>query len=184
MDRRQQKTKQAIFQAFGRMLEKKSYHNITVQEIIDEANVGRSTFYAHFETKDELLKAMCTEIFHHVFHEQLLKEETHDFSQKSTGLKDRLTHLLYHLKENQKNISGILSCGSGDLFLQYLKEYLEEMFREYTDAFSLHVPDSFALPFLAGSFSETVLWWFQKEETMLPETVAEYYLNMVNLLEK
>ena len=67
MDRRQRKTRNAIFQAFTRLLEKKTYSALTVQEIIDEADISRSTFYAHFETKDELLKAMCTDIFDHVF---------------------------------------------------------------------------------------------------------------------
>ena len=67
MDRRQQKTRKAIFRAFRTLLEKKRYDHITVQEIIDEADVGRSTFYAHFETKEMLLEAMCSEIFFHVF---------------------------------------------------------------------------------------------------------------------
>ena len=79
MDRRQQKTREAIFKAFSRLLEKKNYNNITIQEIIDEANIGRSTFYAHFETKDELLNAICGQIFGHIFSDVLNAEEHHDF---------------------------------------------------------------------------------------------------------
>lgn len=63
MDRRQQKTQKAIFQAFSTLIGKKSYNHITVQEIIDAANIGRSTFYAHFETKDEFIKRSMQRTF-------------------------------------------------------------------------------------------------------------------------
>ena len=66
MDRRQQKTRQAIFTAFEHLLATTPYDKITVAAIIDAANVGRSTFYAHFPTKDDLFKALCDAICAHV----------------------------------------------------------------------------------------------------------------------
>ena len=71
----------------------KTYSNITLQEIIDEADIGRSTFYSHFETKDELLKALCTEIFNHVFSDELTSELTHDYSNSDKDTKDEITHI-------------------------------------------------------------------------------------------
>ena len=63
MDRRIAKTRKAIFAAFDALIVRTDYSKISVQNIIDQADIGRSTFYEHFETKDELLRAKCTDLF-------------------------------------------------------------------------------------------------------------------------
>lgn len=179
MDRRQKKTRDAIFRAFGSLLEKKRFENITVQEIIDEANVGRSTFYAHFETKDELLRSMCTDIFHHVFTEELPQEHDHDYSAGSKSLELKLGHVLYHLRENRLNLKGLLSSESGELFLSFFKDYLRDLFGRYLHEFHSHVPEDYLLHHLSGSFAETVKWWVSQNMTLPPESVAAYYMAVI-----
>lgn len=75
MDRRQRKTREAIFRAFTGLLKEENYSKITVQQIIDRADIGRTTFYTHFETKDALLESFCTDIFDHVFPTIWIKRE-------------------------------------------------------------------------------------------------------------
>jgi AcrR family transcriptional regulator len=54
-DRRVQRTHKALRDAFDSLIREKSYDSIAVKEILDRANVGRSTFYTHYRDKDELL---------------------------------------------------------------------------------------------------------------------------------
>ena len=86
MDRRQQKTKIAIHQAMTTLLKKKKFEALTVQDIIDEANIGGSTFYSHFETKEELLEEICREMFAHVFSKDLAPEKKSRFFKRTQGL--------------------------------------------------------------------------------------------------
>lgn len=182
MDRRQQKTRQAIFAAFRELLEQKRYNHITIQEIIDRANIGRSTFYAHFETKDALLRAMCTDIFRHVFSEELQQEQNHDFSAQDQGLEQKLTHIFYHLQENHKNLKGILSCESGELFMGYFKEYLSEIFSGYMDHGRLAAPKEYLLNHIVCSLGETVRWWITAHPALAPEEITRYFLSTMPML--
>ena len=180
MDRRQQKTRNAIFQAFNHLLEEKQYSSITVQEILDEADIGRSTFYSHFETKDALLREMCTGIFDHIFSHELHSETSHDFSSSDHGLREKITHLLYHLKDNKGNIQGLLSGESGELFMRYFRAYLGDMFEQYPECFRKDVPREFALNHLIGSFAEAVKWWIRNGMEMPAEELADYYMKLTN----
>jgi AcrR family transcriptional regulator len=171
MDRRQQKTRHAIFQAFTRLLERRRYDRITVGEIIEEANVGRSTFYAHFETKDMLLKVMCQEMFYHIF-----EGDPCPWTGHGEDLQGKLTHTLWHLRGSHSDVTRILRSDSAELFVEYLRQNLQEMFRPYLAEFSSRLPEGFLLNHLAGSFAEAIRWWLGEEMTTEPETMAGYFL--------
>lgn len=179
MDRRQRKTRAAIFAAFTKLLDTKNYASLTVQEIIDEADIGRTTFYAHFETKDELLKAICSDIFDHVFSDEILREAHHDFSGHD-GFRDRLTHILYHLQEEQQSIRGILSGECGDVFMRYLKEYLYRIF-DGQIAEIAGIPKEYRLHHAVSSFAETVRWWLKGHSEYSPEQISAFYCRSVTI---
>lgn len=183
MDRRQQKSRQAIFEAFSKLLSSKSYTRITVQEIIDEANIGRSTFYSHFETKDDLLKEMCTDLFNHIFSDSLDTEGTHDFSIPDGNPNSMITHILYHLRDSKKNIVGILTSESGELFLRFFKQYLNELITQHlligVKRKNANVPDDFLVNHISGSFVEMVQWWLKNNMKQSPEELAECFLSVI-----
>lgn len=177
MDRRQQKTKKAIFRAFCNLLETKRYDRITVQDIIDEADVGRSTFYSHFETKDLLLNELCHEIFYHIFENDPCPYACSD---KNYNLEGKLTHTLWHIQDSKNDFSKILLSDSSELFMQFFKEHLYTMFSEHIDCFKTDVPNDFLLNHLVGSFAETVKWWLKEEAKTPPETIAKYFMLLIN----
>lgn len=179
MDRRQQKTRKAIYNAFTELLKKESYSRITVQHIIDLADIGRTTFYSHFETKDNLLKALCTDIFDHVFSKDLGKEKTHDFSCAKDSY-SMITHILYHLNEHMDYLPGILSGESGDIFMGFFKENLTYLFSSFIDRTDPDIPQDYILNHMVCDFSETVRWW-SKNKTYSPEDIGRFFYKSTNI---
>lgn len=179
MDRRQQKTRAAIFLAFSALLAKKSYSKITIQEIIDAANVGRTTFYAHFETKDSLLKELCEELFGHIIGAAMDCTHTHGLYSDENAPESVFCHLLCHLQENDNNILGLLSCESSDIFLRYFKDGMNELiqtqFVRQNRNSSANIPQDFLINHISSSFVEMVLWWLKGRMKQTPAELDRYF---------
>ncbi|MDO3650831.1 TetR/AcrR family transcriptional regulator [Nocardia mangyaensis] len=60
-DRRVRRTRDHLHRALIELMIERGYDRVTVSDIIDRADVGRSTFYAHYRDKDDLLLIGCTE---------------------------------------------------------------------------------------------------------------------------
>lgn len=179
MDRRQQKTRTAIFSAFASLLAEKSYSKITVQKIIDAANVGRTTFYAHFETKDDLLKELCEELFGHIIGSAMDCTHTHGLYSDGSAPESVFCHLLQHLQENDKNIIALLSCESSEMFLRFFKDSLNELVRSQfinqNRKANTDIPEDFLINHISGSFVEMVLWWIKGHRKQTPEDLDRYF---------
>ena len=62
-DARVRRTRDALGDAMVALMLEKPFDSITVQDVLDRANVGRSTFYTHYSDKDDLLMSDAEEFF-------------------------------------------------------------------------------------------------------------------------
>ncbi len=179
MDRRQRKTREAIFSAFVSLLSEKDFSQITVGEIIERADIGRATFYSHFETKDFLLRELCAELFCHIFDGAGSGENHHKHIFDCDAPDCVFLHLLTHLKRNDNNILKLLSGQNNELFLRYFKDNLGELVSERLYLFegrkAEKIPDSLWEHHICSTFVETVRWWIEGGMKESPETVREYF---------
>ncbi len=169
MDRRQRKTRNAIFAAFTQLLSKKEFSAITVQEIIDKADIGRATFYAHFETKDYLLKSICEELFSHLF-----GEDTVSAYSSCTQSGDVFLHMLNHIKHNDSQLLAMLTSPNNELFLGYFKSALQNSLEPRLIITENSVPADFLINHITSTVVETVFWWAKRGLRDTPEAVAGY----------
>ena len=182
MDRRQKKTRNAIFTAFLNLLSVKDFNSISVQEIIDEADVGRATFYAHFETKDFLLKTICEELFGHIVNSALGKGKGGHYEDcnEQGGI---FIHLLRHLEKNDDNVLQLLISPNNELFLRYFKEALKETVDDRLNLKDGSVPREYIVNHISSTFVETVIWWTKNGKKETPEKLAEYLTAVLGELE-
>ena len=178
MDRRQKKSRKAIFMAFNKLLEEKSYSRITVQEIIDEADVGRTTFYSHFPTKDALLRVLSDEIFNHVLTTALEKEATHDYSQRNRGFEELISHILYHIRDNTINMRRILCSEGRVIFLNCFKERFVEYLSMSMVIDIEGIPMSYVINLISSGLISTIEWWLENSMQPSPERVSFYFSHM------
>ncbi len=179
MDRRQRKTREAIFKAFIALLSERQYHQITVADIIERADVGRATFYAHFETKDFLLKELCEELFEHVIDTAMGRLSGTAPCVYGSAEDSVFLHLLRHLQENDRHILELLASDNNGLFLRYFKGELHKLVQS---EYELHgkaspngLPAEYVIHHIGSSFVETVSWWISRSCRETPEQIAAYF---------
>ena len=172
-DRRITKTRKAIYAAFLQLLNQKNFETITVQEIIDLADVGRSTFYSHYESKELLLDQLCLYLFHHLFERE-----------ENISIEAYLTHIFLHCKKNQDHVTSLL-FSKNDYFLRQLQKELEHhvypMVAEDLQVSYPNIPASYLKHFVVINFIETLTWWLKKGKSYKEDQVVRFYLDVMEM---
>ena len=178
MDKRQVKTRIALYHAFGDCLKEKDYAEVTIEDILQVSGVSRSTFYAHFNGKDDLLESISRNIFAHVFSHSLTEESTHDFSQASVFDYDHLfTHIFYHLRDDKDLIQVILKSSCRNVFLEELRKGVGPLTEKCVkEGIFPHegIPEELALLQIRENFVTAFVYWFERGCVESPETMTSY----------
>ena len=183
MDRRQLKTRKAVFDAFEKLISEKKYADITVKDIIDAADIGRTTFYAHFKTKESVLEELCADLFDHIFDKHLTEEHTHDFSKSGHSEKHMLTHILYHLKEDKERYGRLFTGESADIFWNRFGALFREHLKDQISCGAWKSPGKLPVDLYESlyisSFIEIAKWWFKHSCEDSPEQVESYFEDLL-----
>ncbi len=180
MTKKQTATNEKIYDAFCKVLHKKDYNDIRIQDVLDESGIARSTFYAHYKTKEDLLRSICFTIFEHVFSHTLQVEKSHDFTKSSIfDYRHFITHIFYHLHDEKNLISAIFLSRSKDIFSEYLREAIRpfaEKCVESNFAPVKNLPEEIRINSIVENFIVIVNFWINENFKQSPENLTEYYI--------
>ena len=180
MDKREEKTLNAVYEALRLELGNKEYQDISVSDLLTTAHISRSTFYSHFKSKEDVLVGVCSTIFDHVFSPSQQKEADHDFSGSSHfDYRHLITHIFYHFYDEKSLISALLSSRSGaPIFLENLKERSLPLMSACVKSHTFYkpgIPEEMQTHQLTESFVSLLRYWVSGGCVLTPEEMTDYF---------
>jgi AcrR family transcriptional regulator len=173
-DRRVQRTEQLLRSALFSLIEEKGFEELAVQEILDRANVGRATFYAHFDNKEDLLVSGFDGL------RASLRERQRDALSTATEADERVLafsrEMFAHANDHRRLFQAMVGKRSGAVTQQMLHRVLVDLVREELKA-TAPGPATKAgsveplVQFIAGAFYGLLMWWLQGKMRLSVEEI-------------
>ena len=182
MDKREEKTLEKIHNSFAKLINEKDYEDITIQDILDDSGVSRSTFYAHYKTKDDLLLSVSSHIFNHVFSKSLEEEKTHDYSKDTFyDYRHLIEHIFYHIKDEKELFKGILKSNGTKRFMDEFRKQIAKFADSYFRNYPYHgeIPIELQKSIAVENFIVILNYWVNNELEESPEMIAKYFIDSV-----
>jgi AcrR family transcriptional regulator len=169
VDRRTLRTRAALHETLIKLVLTKDYDSISVSDIVAEANIGRSTFYAHFTSKDDLLRSAPDRL------RELLRDHLRSNARKEAPALLGFSRFMFeHAKEQRRLHRALFRGRAGGIVLDKVRGVLAELFRE--DVAKLNegerkrsIPPEFAVQYLVGGYMSVMLWWLDRGAKEPPE---------------
>jgi AcrR family transcriptional regulator len=174
VDRRVRRTRELVSNALIALMQEKRYERVTVQDIIDRADVGRSTFYAHFDDKEDLLLS--------VFEELRLEFETYE---RRLGGGDAgeagpwpTLAVFEHAARYRVVYRAMLGRRGADVVKRHLHRLLSELMRDHFRARAsgrTRVPLDVIVELAVSGLLGLLVWWLESDATYSSEDMLDMY---------
>ncbi len=164
-DRRIERSKRALTKALIELMVENGYEAASVADIAERANVGRSTFYAHYADKEDLLRESLHELRGYLAEAGHSPEEPDVHPALSFSLP-----MLKHVSEVEDLFRAIVTRRSTaqDLVHEMLVELVEERLTDGTQRAS---KPRLCAQHVVGSFLAICSWWMTSAPELTPEHV-------------
>jgi AcrR family transcriptional regulator len=177
-DRRVARTTRALGAALVELLLERHFDAITVQDVLDRAGVGRSTFYAHFRNKRDLLLSDYERVLG-VFEARLNADTMHP--PRVVPVKE----FLQHLDDVRHLVRALRASGEMELLLELGTAHFARMIERRLallpapESCASPMPTALAARFCAGALMEMLEWWLDRDVRPTPEQMDEIYHELV-----
>jgi AcrR family transcriptional regulator len=179
-DRRVRRTRKTLQDALIALILEKGYEAITVQDVIDRANVGRSTFYAHFVDKEALLLSQFENL--QADFERHFAENTADDA--SADLLEFSAVMFQHAQRYRRVYQAVVGKQSGQLMQRHLEKTLTERVkrrveRHWTGQRRQAVPPDILTHYIVSAFMSLMIWWLDHDLPHPPERMDRIYRQLI-----
>ncbi|RUY21619.1 TetR/AcrR family transcriptional regulator, partial [Mesorhizobium sp. M7A.F.Ca.US.001.04.2.1] len=173
IDRRVARTRALLQDALIALIPERGYASITVEDICQKANIGRSTFYTHYTGKE--LRSATLEAHLHSLSRRVSADE-------KTG--NRLFEFSLPMFEHARAFRSLhhaLLSSSGDTIHDQLRERIRRAVRTELTPKRIGdtgVPIEFAVQFISGAFLAVLAWWIAEQSRLSPTQIDDFFQKM------
>ncbi len=170
-DRRVRKTRKHLRDALVSLILEHGWDDVSVIDVCERADVGRSTFYLHFADKEDLLLSGFDE----------LHEALHATHVKAVGAFAFVEPLIDHARENARLMRAVVGRKSGQAVQRRFRDVVNRLVNLELEA--LNVPAAVrgaVLRFVGGGLVELLLHWLENPKTGGAKTLSAQFRTLAD----
>jgi AcrR family transcriptional regulator len=176
-DARVRRTRDALGDALIELMQEKPFDTITVQDVLDRAHVSRSTFYAHYSDKDDLLMSDAEEFFESI---SMALSEHGDKSDRVFPVRE----FFVHLSDVQPFYKALVKSGkfqeNMELARGHFARGIERRLSELPRGQSIPPNQLPAIAFThAGALLSLLTWWLDRGMRESPAEMDDLFHRMI-----